>query len=297
MIIFDRKNFPLFWFALIAFVLWCLWGLEIVHASDDDCRYNCDDDTPTQAEADADADARADADAAAEAAAESESLSDAEALATNSLAITHQRRAPNIYLHQANQVEACGRVFGISGANTSGGWALGVPIPRSWTPTCDLWKASNEAQENGHIYTSYMFTCSIKSIRKVWGESTCQEFERMARNELFAMIAEAPAPPEPEMSELYNQAAQADEYFLAQVAAEDYQRDKQIAEEQHELTEQRVAQQQNKIDSLAQREAELRREVERLRMEAAAKAAEDEARRIRLGEALKQAAVVKENDT
>ncbi len=295
MIIFDRKHFPLFWFAVIAVVLWCLWGLKVVHASDDDCRYNCDDDTPTQA--DADADARADADSAAEAAAESESLSDAEALATNELSITHQRRAPNIYLYPANQVEACGRTFGISGANTSGGWALGVPIPRSWTPTCDLWKAANEAQENGHIYTSYMFTCSIKAIRKVWGESTCQEFERMAQNELFAMIAEAPAPTAPEMSDLYNQAAQADEYFLAQVAAEDYERDKQIADEQHELTEQRVAQQQNKIDSLEQNEAELRREVERLRIEAAAKAAEDEARRIALGEALKNYQVVKENDT
>ena len=280
-----------FWWVVMAMFVALL--LSPVWASDDDdsdCRYNCDDDTPTQSEADADADARADADAAAD----SESLSDARA--TNELAITHQRRAPNIYLHQANQVEACGRVFGISGANTSGGWALGVPIPRSWTPTCDLWKAANEAQENGHIYTGYMFTCSIKAIRKAWGESTCQEFERMAQNELFAMIAEAPAPSAPEMSDLYNQAAQADEYFLAQVASEEYERDKQISDEQHELTEQRQAQQQNKIESLQQNEVELRREVERLREAAAAKAAEDEARRIRLGEALK-AAAVKKNDT
>lgn len=280
-----------FWWVVMAMFIALL--LSPVWASDDDdsdCRYNCDDDTPTQSEADADADARADADAAAD----SESLSDARA--TNELAITHQRRAPNIYLHQANQVEACGRVFGISGANTSGGWALGVPIPRSWTPTCDLWKAANEAQENGHIYTGYMFTCSIKAIRKAWGESTCQEFERMAQNELFAMIAEAPAPSAPEMSDLYNQAAQADEYFLAQVASEEYERDKQISDEQHELTEQRQAQQQNKIESLQQNEVELRRELERLREAAAAKAAEDEARRIRLGEALK-AAAVKKNDT
>ncbi len=280
-----------FWWVVMAMFVALL--LSPVWASDDDdsdCRYNCDDDTPTQSEADADADARADADAAAD----SESLSDARA--TNELAITHQRRAPNIYLHQANQVEACGRVFGISGANTSGGWALGVPIPRSWTPTCDLWKAANEAQENGHIYTGYMFTCSIKAIRKAWGESTCQEFERMAQNELFAMIAEAPAPSAPEMSDLYNQAAQADEYFLAQVASEEYERDKQISDEQHELTEQRQAQQQNKIESLQQNEVELRRELERLREAAAAKAAEDEARRIRLGEALK-AAAVKKNDT
>lgn len=274
------------WLVAAAFIIFML---SPVWASDDDCRYNCDDDTPTQAEADADADARADADA------DSESMS--EAFATNQLSVTHQRRAPNIYLHPANQVEACGRTFGISGANTSGGWALGIPIPRSWTPTCDLWKAAAHTHQNGHVYTSYMFTCSIRAIRKVWGESTCQEFERMAQTELFSMIAEAPAPTAPEMSDLYNQAAQESSYFLAQVASDDYERDKVIAEEQHQQTEQQVAQQQTKIESLQQNEAELRREVERLRKEAAAKAAEDEARRIRLGEALKSYQVVKENDT
>ncbi len=270
--------------AFIVFMLSPVWASD-----DDDCRYNCDDDAATQA--DADADARADADADAD----SESMS--EAFATNQLSINQQRRAPNIYLHPANQVEACGRTFGISGANTSGGWALGIPIPRSWTPTCDLWKASNEAQENGHIYTSYMFTCSIKAIRKVWGESTCQEFERMAQTELFAMIAEAPAPAPPNMSDLYNQAAQESSYFLAQVASDDYERDKVIAEEQHQQTEQQVARQQTKIESLQHNEAELRKELERLRDEAAAKAAEDEARRIALGEALKNYQVVKDDGT
>ncbi len=285
--IFVTKYFPLFWLAVIAFVLWALWGMEIVHASgDDDCRYDCDPE-PTPTEANADADASADADANAD--------SDSASMASNQLAITHQRRAPNIYLHQANQVEACGRVFGISGANTSGGWALGIPIPRSWTPTCDLWKAANEAQENGHIYTSYMFMCSIKVIRGVWSEDTCQEFERMAQSELFAMIGEAPAPPE--MSDLYNQAAQSDSFIVAQVAQEEFEAAKEQAAEQHEAVEYRQSQQQNKIDSLEQNEAELRKEVERLREEAAAKAAEDEARRIALGEALRNYKVSKENDT
>lgn len=36
--IFVTKNFPLFWFAVIALVLWALWGLDIVQASEDDCR-------------------------------------------------------------------------------------------------------------------------------------------------------------------------------------------------------------------------------------------------------------------
>lgn len=73
-------------------------------------------------------------------------------------------------------------------------------------------------------------------------------------------------------------------------AWDDYERDKMIAEEEHQQTEQQVARQQITIESLQQ-------ELERLRDEAAAKAAEDEARRIALGEALKNYQVVKDNDT
>jgi cell division protein FtsB len=272
--IFVTKYFPLFWFAVIALVLWGLWGFDIVQASDDDCRYDCEPEVPA---AEADASAAADADASADATAES--VSESGSSATNQLAITQQRRAPNIYLHQTNQVEACGRVIGISGANTSGGWALGVPIPRSWTPTCDLWKATNEAQENGHVYTSYMFMCSIRAVRRVWTESTCQEFERMAESELFSMIGAAPAPPGPEASALYNQAAQSASFITAQVTQDDFEAAKEAAQEQHELVEYRAAQQQNKISSLEQNEAALRAEVERLQREAEARAAEREAKR------------------
>jgi len=283
--IFVTKHFPLAWFAAMVLLLWLLWGLDIVHASDDDCRYDCEPEAPAaEAEADASADAAAEADASADAA--SESVSDSASQATNELAITHQRRAPNIYLHQTNQVEACGRTFGISGANTSGGWALGIPIPRSWTPTCDLWKATNEAQENGHVYTSYMFMCSIRAVRRVWTEETCQEFERMAESELFAMIGEGPAPAEPEMSALYNQAAQSASFITAQVAAEDFEAAKEAAQEQHEQTEYRVAQQQNKIDSLEQNEAALREELERLQREADAREADREAKRKALADSL-----------
>jgi len=76
----------------------------------------------------------------------------------------------------------------------------------------------------------------------------------------------------------------------------DYERHMEMDDEWI-LVEQRVEEQQNTIDSLEQRELELRRELELLREEAAAKAAADEARRIALGEALKSYKVTKENDT
>ena len=77
-------------------------------------------------------------------------------------------------------------------------------------------------------------------------------------------------------------------------AQDDYARHMEMDDEWI-LVEQRVEEQQNTIDSLEQRELELRRELELLREEAAAKAAADEARRIALGEALKSYG--KENDT
>jgi hypothetical protein len=66
------------------------------------------------------------------------------------------------------------------------------------------------------------------------------------------------------------------------------------AQHQFESVDSRVTQQQTTIDALEQRELELRYELELLREEAAVKAAEDEARRIALGEALKNYG--KEND-
>jgi len=187
------------------------------------------------------------------------------------------RRVPNIYLHQANQVEACGRVFGFSGANTSGGWAFGIPIPRSWTPTCDLWKAANEAQENGFIWLSYAFQCSIKTIRRTMGDTVCTGIERAAETELMASMPNFPAGLLPDLSGLYDQAAQYDPDYdptdvlvgsvprsgqMAQVAVEEYEEDKQAIEEQQQLVVERITQQQSLIESQEE-------EIERLRREAA----------------------------
>lgn len=106
---------------------------------------------------------------------------------------SNPRRAPNNYLVMQNQVEACGRTFGFSGSNTSGGWAFGIPIPRSWTPTCDLWKAAEEAQQNGFVYVSYMFQCSIKAVRKVLG-AACTDIEARALDELTPEPEYVPEP-------------------------------------------------------------------------------------------------------
>lgn len=69
------------------------------------------------------------------------------------------------------------------------------------------------------------------------------------------------------------------------------------AQQQFESVDSRVTEQQDTIDSLEQREAELREQIELLREAAATKAAEDEARRVALGEALKSYKVPKEDDT
>jgi len=68
------------------------------------------------------------------------------------------------------------------------------------------------------------------------------------------------------------------------------------AQHQFESVDSRVTEQQTTIDALEQREMELRHELERLREEAAVKAAEDEARRIALGEALKSYKVPQDDD-
>jgi len=201
----------------------------------------------------------------------------------------NSKRVPPIFLYQANQVEACGRVFGFSGANTSGGWAFGIPIPRSWTPTCDLWKAANEAQENGFIWMSYMFQCSIKTVRNTLGDNHCFSIENAAENEMRIAMGFKPLAhiPIPDLGGLYNQAAQyaaqdtsvgtvptqtydPNTYYMlddagqlvAQVAAEEFEEAVESGREQHELTEERIKEQEEEIERLRREAAKLRRRQE-----------------------------------
>jgi len=193
------------------------------------------------------------------------------------------RRVPPIFLYQTNQVEACGRVFGFSGANTSGGWAFGIPIPRSWTPTCDLWKAANEAQENGFIWLSYTFQCSIRTVRKTLGDDHCMAMENAAENEMRLAMGLPPLAhiPIPDLDGLYNQAAQyaAEDQLVGAVPTETYDPETyymldqsgqlvaQVAVEEFDEAVERAADRLAQQDNLIQAQEE---EIEYLKEEAAA---------------------------
>jgi len=200
------------------------------------------------------------------------------------------RRVPPIFLYQTNQVESCGRVFGFSGANTSGGWAFGIPIPRSWTPTCDLWKAANEAQENGFIWLSYTFQCSIRTVRKTLGDDHCMAMENAAENEMRLAMGLPPLAhiPIPDLDGLYTQAAQyaAEDQLVGAVPTETYDPDTyymldqagqlvaQVAVEEFDDAVERAADRLAQQDNLIQAQEE---EIEQLREEAAAvKSTQDE---------------------
>lgn len=185
----DKENYP---YPLISLILAVILVLMMVNMAlaDDDSDSDSDDPAPTETSSLAEAAADALASAEATATGGSATARGGNASATGGvggnvdLAISTPRQAPDTFLYMQNQVEACGRTFGVSGSNTSGSWTFGLPIPRSWTPTCDLWKAANEAQENGFVHLSYTFQCSIKAVRKVLGDTRCAYFEEQSLIEL-----------------------------------------------------------------------------------------------------------------
>jgi len=257
-----------------------LWGSE-----DDDCRqghFQCGHDFGDTGDVDANANANANADADANASASASAIGEGgaggeggDAFAKGGAggeggtggeggaggggdaSITFAKRAPTNFLYMQNQVEACGRTFGFSGSNTSGGWAFGIPIPRSWTPTCDLWKAAEEAQQNGFIFTSYMFQCNIKAVWNVLGEDTCEKFERMSLVEM-GMLEEPP-----DLTEIYDRAARYDgRWLLAEVTEEEYI-------EQQQFIEDKFAQYDNLIEEQQKEHESDDAEITRLKEEAA----------------------------
>jgi len=258
----NERTKNIFWLATAILVsLWVLAMLiPLAYGDEDDpCREAHDqcghDDIGGDAGADSDANADAAASADASASAEGGAGGGGDA------SIVYGKRAPTNFLYMQNQVEACGRTFGFSGSNTSGGWAFGIPIPRSWTPTCDLWKAAEEAQQNGFIYLSYMFQCSIKTVRNVMGAELCNEFEALALVEM-GIVADMSMPP----------AAQNGRWLLADVTEEEYI-------EQQQMIEDKFAQYDNLIESqLAAHKAD-DVEIARLQKEAAALIAAEQERR------------------
>jgi len=273
----PTKLFPLIWFALIAIVLWLLWGLDIVHASDD-YDDDSDDTTPTTSQADAAAEAGAEASAGAESNATGEGgAGGAGGVST----VQTKNESTSLVLTGARDTAPCFTKV------TIGAEGFGIGFSRS-DPYCKKVRrvAAHLVLENWGA--AARLECTLKVWREVYGRDA-----ELCFDDLYAGPDETPTPPQ--LGGLYDQAAQSGDFVVAQVEQEEFEAAKQEAAEQHEQVEYRVSQQQNKIDSLEQNEAELRREVERLREEAAAKAAADEARRIALGEALKNYG--KENDT
>lgn len=87
---------------------------------------------------------------------------------------SYPRQVPEqtLFINNSN-LDNCIRVLGFSFARDNGSGMLGIPIPRD--RSCDVWRAVNEAQENGHVMLSYAFMCEIKNIKKVWGLERCSQ--------------------------------------------------------------------------------------------------------------------------
>lgn len=179
---------------------------------------------------------------------------------SQSVQFSYPQRVPATYLNLSNNTESCVRVLGFSFANTSGSGMVGMPLPRG--KACDMWKAVNEAQENGHIALSYAFMCEIRNIRKVWGLERCKELTEAALQSLEDMTTSHNFEPEPSL-------------VMAQVSQEEF-------DEQQQLVEDRFAQYENLIGSLKADDDDKDAEIERLKREAAAmreKQAQEDARR------------------
>ncbi len=102
----------------------------------------------------------------------------------SSASINYARQIPNIYLGSPGSQFRCGLIIGFSASTKEGGAAIGIPWPRGWAPTCDIWKAAEEAQQNGHIFTSYALQCTIKHIAKRHGKEKCDAFNERSLIEL-----------------------------------------------------------------------------------------------------------------
>jgi len=256
------------WVVAAAFIVFMLSPVWASDDDDSDCRYDCDDST-TQAEADSNAEASAGA----------ESSATGEGGAGGASTVTTRNESTSLVLTGARDTAPCFTKV------TIGAEGFGIGFSRSDSYCKKVRRiAAHIVLENWGA--AARLECTLKVWREVYGRDA-----ELCFDDLFA----GPNEPAPDLTGLYNQAAQTGDFIVAQVEQEEFEAAKQQAQEQHELVEYRVTQQQNKIDSLEQNEAELREQIERLREEAAAKAAADEARRIALGKALKNYG--KENDT
>lgn len=173
-------------------------------------------------------------------------------------------QVPNAYFSYTPNFIDCGRVLGFQYGNTNGIGSFGVPLPRD--KACDIWKAVNEAQENGHILLSYAFMCEIKNIKKVWGLEKCKEITDTAGDWWLAMVNEE----EEDLADAVNRfVPPPDSVVIAQEEHDDLEEELRVTQMQlgyvqNEHEEQREQQQQvqQKIQQYEQREARKQEELD-----------------------------------
>jgi hypothetical protein len=201
--------------------------------------------------------------------------------ATLNSTYTREREAPNIYLNAGQAERDCGKVIGLSGSNTTGGWALGIPLPRKWAPTCDFWRAANEAQENGHVWLSYHFQCQISHLKKAWGEDQCDEIEHNAWMELGIIQ------PEP-TGMIFISEDEYDQLLIAQVSKEEIEEHQRQIEARFAQYDNLIEAQQQEIIVHREEAANNDEEFERLKQEAAALRDKQEAEEAKKASAYEQ---------
>ena len=165
-----------------------------------------------------------------------------------------------------NNTAGCQRVYGISFGNGDGAGALGLPYRDK---ACDLEQAADDAAATGNHKIAWWWRCHKPNLYKTF-EGDTKEFKHLACwNSMVSMLEE----PVANFNEPQPALVAADEDFdpnglMAELTDEQYKQLKQEieqTEEDHELVEQRQAQQQNLIESQAQEIERLKQEADELR--------------------------------
>lgn len=164
------------------------------------------------------------------------------------------------------------RVYGLSFGNGDGAGALGVPFRDK---ACDYEQAADDAAAMGEHKIAWWWRCHKKNLWKTF-EGDSREMKHLACwNSMVSMLDPKPV-------------ASLDDFDIEQLVA---QVSKEEYAEQQKLVEDKMAQQQNLIESLKEEHAEDKAEIERLRREAARLRAEQKAQEER--DAARRAAALK----
>lgn len=154
----------------------------------------------------------------------------------------------NVVLVPNNNTESCLRVWGISFGKD--GTAGGIGVPQR-SAACDYEQAADDAAARGDHKIAWWWRCHKNNLAKTFPGKTKPERQLACWNSMVQML------------NLQGNASEIDtDNLYAQVSKQEY-------EERQELVEQRMAQQQNLIESLKQDHDDKDAEIERLKREAA----------------------------